>query len=145
MDFDSAMKISGSGLTAHRTWLNVLSSNLANMNTTKASDGKPYQRRTLIYDTAPVNESFGSMLDNALDEELEKVQVTDIVPDGRDFQQVYDPNHPDADENGIVLMPNISPVEEMANLLNATRSYDANLAALNTAKQLALKTLDIGK
>jgi flagellar basal-body rod protein FlgC len=67
------------------------------------------------------------------------------VPDGRDFRRVYDPSHPDADEDGIVLLPNISAVEEMANLLNASRSYEANLAALNMAKQLALKSLELGK
>ncbi len=147
MDFDSAMKISGSGLTAHRTWLNVLSANLANINTTKTADGKPYQRRTPIYAATPMNDDFGEMIDNAFDGEgeLDKVQVEDIVPDGRDFRSVYDPNHPDADANGYVLMPNINPVEEMANLVTATRSYEANLAALNTAKQLAVKTLDISK
>jgi len=74
----------------------------------------------------------------------EKVQVSDIVSDNRDFRQVYDPSHPDADEKGIVLMPNINPVEEMANLVNASRSYEANLAALQTARQLATKTMEIG-
>jgi len=74
----------------------------------------------------------------------EKVQVSDIVSDNRDFRQVYDPSHPDADEKGIVLMPNINPVEEMANLITASRSYEANLAALQTAKQLANKSMEIG-
>ncbi len=72
------------------------------------------------------------------------MQVADIVPDQRDFRQVYDPGHPDADEKGIVLMPNINPVEEMANLINASRSYEANLAALQTARQLATKSMEIG-
>jgi flagellar basal-body rod protein FlgC len=144
MDFDSSMKISASGLSANRAWINVLSANLANINTTRTADGKPYQRRTVIYESTPA-ENFGSQLDLALQDNLQKVSVTDIVSDGRDFREVYDPSHPDANENGIVLMPNINSVEEMANLVNASRSYEANLAALNMAKQLALKAIEIGK
>jgi flagellar basal-body rod protein FlgC len=144
MDFDSSMKISASGLSANRAWINVLSANLANINTTRTADGKPYQRRTVIYESTPA-ESFGSQLDLAMGDNLQKVSVTDIVSDGRDFREVYDPGHPDANENGIVLMPNINSVEEMANLVNASRSYEANLAALNMAKQLALKAIEIGK
>lgn len=144
MDFDSAMKISSSGLSANRTWINVLSANLANINTTRTGDGKPYERKTVIYESTPVEADFAGQLNTALGEDIERVEVTDIVSDGRDFRQVYDPGHPDADEKGIVLMPNINPVEEMANLVNASRSYEANLAALQTAKQLALKALEIG-
>jgi flagellar basal-body rod protein FlgC len=77
--------------------------------------------------------------------ELEAVRVAEIVPDGRNFKEVYDPGHPDANQNGIVSMPNISAVEEMANMVMATRSYEANLAALNNAKQMALRATDIGK
>lgn len=145
MDFDSSMRISASGLSANRAWINVLSSNLANMNTTRTADGKPYQRRTIIYESVPSASSFDEVLDNALQEEVQKVQVTDIVADGRDFKEVYDPSHPDANAEGVVLTPNISQVEEMANLVNASRSYEANLAAINTAKQLALKAIEIGK
>lgn len=144
MDFDGSMKISASGLTANRTWINVISANLANINTTRTADGKPYQRRTVIYESTPTTD-FGDTLNMAIKEDLQKVEVTDIVSDGRDFKEVYSPNHPDANEKGIVLMPNISSVEEMASLVNATRSYEANLAALNTAKQLAVKAMDIGR
>ena len=143
MDFDSSMKISASGLAANRTWLNVLSANLANVNTTKSSDGKPYQRRTVMYESTPFAQSMDDEL--GMRDQLQKVEVTDILPDGRDFKEVYDPGHPDANAQGLVLMPNINPVEEMANLVNASRSYEANLAALNTAKHLALKAMDIGK
>jgi len=145
MDFESSMKISSSGLTANRVYMNVLSANLANANTTRTASGKPYERRTVIYQSVAAEESFDKVLDNSIDEELQKVQVADIVSDGRDFRRIYDPGHPDADAQGIVLMPNISPVEEMANLVDATRSYEANLAALNTSKQLALKALEIGR
>lgn len=144
MDFDSAMNISASGMKANRTWINVTSANLANVNTTKTEDGKPYMRKTVIYESTPV-EGFAGQLKSAMGEEPEKVEVADIIPDRRDFKEVYDPSHPDANEQGVVLMPNINPVEEMANLVNASRSYEANLAALQTAKQLSLKALEIGR
>lgn len=145
MDFETTAKISASGLSANRTWLNVLTSNLANSQTTKTADGKPYERRTVIYESVPAVETFSDSLDSAMGEDLSKVRVTDILPDGRDFKNVFDPNHPDANAQGIVQFPNINPVEEMANLLVASRTYEANLAALNTAKQLALKAIEIGK
>jgi len=143
MDLESAIQISASGLKANRVWINVLSSNLANVNTTKTAEGVPYTRKTVIYEATPAD-GFAGELSAAMGGGAEKVQVSDIVPDKRDFRQVYDPSHPDADEKGIVLMPNINPVEEMANLINASRSYEANLAALQTARQLALKSMEIG-
>ena len=143
MDLESSIQISASGLKANRTWINVISANLANVNTTKTSEGVPYMRKTVVYETVP-DEGFAGELNTAMSEASEKVKVSDIVSDMRDFRQVYDPGHPDADAKGIVLMPNINPVEEMANLLNASRSYEANLAALQTARQLALKSIDIG-
>jgi flagellar basal-body rod protein FlgC len=143
MDLESSIQISASGLKANRTWINVLSSNLANMNTSKTAEGTPYTRKTVIYETVPA-EGFAGELSAAIGGGAEKVQVVDIVSDKRDFKQIYDPGNPDADEKGIVLMPNINPVEEMANLVNASRSYEANLAALQTARQLALKTMEIG-
>ncbi len=144
MDFDSSMKISASGLRANRTWINVLSSNLANANTTRTEDGTPYQRKTVIYESK-ASGGFGEELNTALSAGPEEVEVTDVVPDQRDFREVYDPGNPDANDKGIVLMPNVNPVEEMANLLNASRSYEANLAAIQVAKQLAVKSLEIGK
>ncbi|MEJ5347483.1 MAG: flagellar basal body rod protein FlgC [Desulfosoma sp.] len=145
MDFETSMRISASGLRAHRAWINVLSANLANINTTRTSEGTPYRRRTLIYESVPQDDSFDAMLREAMEGELERVEVSAVVPDGRDFRTVYDPNHPDADANGMVRLPNVNPVEDMANMLNAARSYEANLAALNTAKTLALRALELGR
>jgi flagellar basal-body rod protein FlgC len=145
MDLDNAFRISASGLRASRTWLNVISANLANANTTKTASGEPYERRTVIYESVPSQESFDEILDGALGEDLQKVRVNAVVPDGREFREVYDPGHPDADDQGVVKMPNINSVEEMVNLVMASRSYEANLAAMSTAKQLALRALDIGK
>jgi flagellar basal-body rod protein FlgC len=145
MDFENTLRISGSGMSAQRTWMNVLSSNLANVNTTRTASGQPYERRTVVYESAPTADDFNQVLDDSLQEESQGVKVVNIVSDKRDFRQVYDPGHPDADANGVVQMPNISSVEEMTNLVIATRSYEANLTALNNAKTMALKALEIGK
>jgi len=145
MDFDSAMKISASGLTANRTWINVLSANLANVHTTRTPDGQPYQRRTVIYESVPFSENLDDAIGSGFGNDIEKVSVAEITPDKRDLKEIYDPSHPDADAQGMVRMPNISTIEEMANLVNASKSYEANLAAITTAKQLALKALEIGK
>lgn len=145
MDFDSAIKISASGLTANRAWINVLSANMANAHTTRTADGQPYSRRTVIYESTPFSESLDEAVGGGFGNEIEKVTVSEIVPDKREFKEVYDPGHPDADARGIVRMPNISTIEEMANMVNASKSYEANLAAITIAKQLALKALEIGR
>lgn len=145
MDFDTSMKISASGLSAQRTWMNVISSNLANVNTTRTASGQPYARLSAVVEAVAANEDFDRVLDDITQEDLQAVRVAGIVPDGRDFKRVYDPGHPDADQQGVVAMPNISAVEEMANMVMASRSYEANLSALNNAKQMALKAIEIGK
>ncbi len=145
MDFETSMKISASGLSAQRTWMNVISANLANVNTTRTESGKPYERQTTIVEAVDADNHFDQVLDGVVQEELQAVRVAGIVPDGREFKQVYDPGHPDANDKGVVSMPNISAVEEMANMVMASRSYEANLAALNNAKHMALKALEIGK
>jgi flagellar basal-body rod protein FlgC len=145
MDFENTLRISGSGMSAQRTWMNVLSANLANVNTTRTASGAPYERRTVVYETAPAVDDFNQVLDDSMLEESQGVKVVNIVSDKRDFRQVYDPGHPDADANGVLQMPNISSVEEMTNLVIATRGYEANLTALNNAKVMALKALEIGK
>lgn len=145
MDFETSMKISASGLSAQRTWMNVISANLANVNTTRTESGKPYERQTTIVEAVDADNHFDRVLDGVVQEELQAVRVAGIVPDGREFKQVYDPGHPDANHKGVVSMPNISAVEEMANMVMASRSYEANLAALNNAKHMALKALEIGK
>ncbi len=145
MDFETSMKISASGLSAQRTWMNVISANLANVNTTRTESGKPYERQTTIVEAVDADNHFDRVLDGIVQEELQAVRVAGVVPDGREFKQVYDPGHPDANDKGVVSMPNISAVEEMANMVMASRSYEANLAALNNAKHMALKALEIGK
>ncbi|MGC8718675.1 MAG: flagellar basal body rod protein FlgC [Thermodesulforhabdaceae bacterium] len=145
MGFEKILKISVSGLNANRAWMTTVAANLANMNTTRTDDGQPYRRRTVIFESTPVEEDNFSAVLKREEEDLDKVRVADIVPDGRNFREVYDPSHPDADDKGIVRFPNINPVEEMVNLLEASRAYEANLTVLDTTKQMALRALELGK
>jgi flagellar basal-body rod protein FlgC len=145
MDFDAAMKISAAGMKAQRAWMNVLSANLANINTTRTPSGKPYERRTIVYEATPAEEDFDHILDDLCSASLQSVRVVDVVADGRAFREVHDPGHPDANDEGVVALPNISSIEEMTNMVLATRSYEANLAALNNSKHMALKALEIGR
>ena len=143
MNLESAMQISASGLSSDRTWIDVTASNLANVNTTKTADGLPYQRKSVIFEAKPAD-GFKGVLNSAMGRGADKVEVNDIVSDGNNFKKVYEPGNPEADTNGYVLKPNINPIEEMANLEDASRSYEANLAALETAKNLAIKSISIG-
>ena len=145
MDLMTALKVGSSGMSAQRTWMNILAENLANVNTTRTQDGKPYRRKTVIFETVPYGSSFDDLLASFEDNSVSEVQVSDIVEDGRDFKEVFDPGHPDANEKGIVLYPNISIVEEMVNMLTATRSYEANASVIKNVKAMAMKTLELGR
>jgi flagellar basal-body rod protein FlgC len=143
MDLSIPFTISASGLQAQRQRMNVISSNLANMQSTRTAEGGPYRRKEVIFSGAPVQgPSFGGLLNQATNR-LQTVQVSAIVEDGREPKQVYDPGHPDADPQGFVTMPNINLMEEMVNLMSATRSYEANVTVLDAAKNMALKALEI--
>ena len=146
MDFFSSMRVSASGLDAQTKRMNTISSNLANAETTRGADpeGGPYRRKDPIFVAQPDREHFAEILDNHLDENIQGVQVTDIMTDQRPPRLVYLPHHPDANEQGYVAMPNVHPVEETANMIEAQRSYEANVTALRTAKDMAEKALEIG-
>jgi flagellar basal-body rod protein FlgC len=142
MDFFSAMDISASALTAERTRMNLISSNLANANSTRSAEGGPYRRKDAVF-TATGAGSFGRALTRASD--LRGVQVSQIVEDQNPPRLQYEPTHPDADARGYVAYPNVNVVEEMADMISASRSYEANITAVNAAKNMALKTLDLGR
>ena len=145
MDLLTALKVSSSGLSAQRTWMNVLAENLANINTTRTQNGGPYKRKTVIFEAVPSGSDFDQLLTQFVDGSVSEVKVADIVNDGRDFREVFDPSHPDANKKGIVLYPNKNVVEEMVNMLTAARSYEANTSVIKSIKSMALKTLDIGR
>ncbi|MBZ4672365.1 MAG: flagellar basal-body rod protein FlgC [Deferribacteraceae bacterium] len=133
MSFFDVMKLSATGLSAQRIRINVISANLANANTTRGENGEPYRRKDVIFEQVLEGEMAGG------------VKVQDVIEDDKPFILKFEPGHPDADEEGYVRYPNVNPVEEMINMLEAQRSYESNLTVLNTAKQLALRALEIGR
>ncbi|MEK0316046.1 flagellar basal body rod protein FlgC [Cohnella sp. 56] len=140
--------ISASALTAQRLRMDVISSNIANAETTRASyvNGKfvPYRRK--MVEIAPVDTTFKNMLNDKLDATgAQGVKVTSITDDETPFKQVYNPTHPDADANGMVSMPNVDVLKEMVDMISATRSYEASVTALNASKSMFSKTLEIGR
>ncbi len=145
MDFFDALHVSASGLSAQRLRMNLISANLANMNTTRTKAGGPYRRKDPVFSAQAPAASFREMLRNRQQEMLKEVAVIGIVEDSRPPIRKYDPNHPDADENGYVALPNINVMEEMVNMISATRSYEANVTAIKAAKDMALKALEIGQ
>ncbi|MBW1720693.1 MAG: flagellar basal body rod protein FlgC [Deltaproteobacteria bacterium] len=148
MDLMQAIERAASGMLAQRIRLNVISTNLANANTTRTEDGKPYRRKTVIFETTPGVpgvESFEKRLKSTLEARLSGVRVREIVPIGGEFKKIYDPSHPDADENGFVYLPNVNLVEEMVNMLDANRAYEANAAVIKAAKNMALKAIELGR
>jgi len=145
MDFLKSMDISSSGMTAQRSRLNVVSMNLANANTTRTEEGTAYRRKTVIFTTDPVDNSFESQLKDSMDKKLYGVKVTNVVPVAGELKQVYDPTHPDADKDGYVNYPNVNLVEEMVSMLNANRSYEANASAIKASKEMALKAIELGR
>lgn len=145
MGFFQSMSISSSGLAAQRLRMNILSSNLANAQTTRTPEGGPYKRKDVIFSAVPEGGPFENYLDEAFGTQLNKVKVIDIHQDTNPPRKVYDPGHPDADKNGYVEMPNVKVMSEMVNMIAATRAFEANTTALNSAKQMALKALEIGR
>jgi flagellar basal-body rod protein FlgC len=143
--FDS-MEISSSGLTAQRTRMKTISSNIANVNTTRTPGGGPYRRKDTIFAALPSHKSFlQELIHQEKDDGTRHVKVVGVTEDNRPPKLKYDPNHPDANEEGYVELPNIDVVEEMTNMMVAKRSYEANVAAFNATKNMIVKALDIGK
>ncbi|MCC7202997.1 MAG: flagellar basal body rod protein FlgC [Nitrospirae bacterium] len=136
MDIGKIFSISASGLEAQRIRMNIIAGNLANAQSTHTQEGGPYRRKDVV---------FSEVLDNALDNSAGAVEVKEIVEDKRPFQVVFDPQHPDANEEGYVQLPNVNLLEEMVNMMSASRSYEANVTAVNSAKAMAQKALEIGR
>ncbi|BCG59692.1 flagellar basal body rod protein FlgC [Paenibacillus sp. URB8-2] len=148
MNFGSSFGISASALTAQRLRMDVISSNIANAETTRASvvDGKavPYRRKLVMLESAR-NDSFSNILNSKMNGGSEGVRVQAIIEDSSPLKPVYNPTHPDADANGYVYMPNVDITKEMVDMLSASRSYEANVTMLNASKSMVSKALEIGK
>lgn len=146
MSVFSSMNISATGMTAQRMRMDTISQNIANVNTTRTDNGGPYRRKTVVFEEIGQNNGFRSMLDGYLRDykSMGGVKVSKIVEDSRPFITVYDPTHPDADQEGYVKMPNVNSLEEMTNLIGANRAYEANVTAFNANKGMLMKALEIG-
>ncbi|MBN2319546.1 MAG: flagellar basal body rod protein FlgC [Acidobacteria bacterium] len=139
MSLLDAIAVSASGLTAQRKRLEVLVSNLANANTTRPAGVEPFRRKDVVFSSVTPARSFGAEFENA----VQGVEISGITTDRTDPDRRHEPGHKHADSEGYVYYPNIKPMEELVNVLSATRSYEANLQAVNSAKEMAMKTLEI--
>ncbi len=133
MSLFNVFEISGGALTAQSHRLNTVASNLANADSVTGPDGKPYRAKQVVFSTVPIAGADAS-----------GVRVSDVIEDQSPMKKVHDPKHPSADAQGYVTMPNVNVVDEMVNMISASRSYQNNVEVMNTAKTLLMKTLQLG-
>lgn len=144
MNFFSAMEITASGLGAQRTRMNVLASNLANARTTRSEDGQgPYRRLDPVFQAVPVASRFSEMVNDPSAQSAYMVEVPEIREDEGEPMRVYEPGHPDADEDGYIELPNVNVVEEMVNMITASRAYESGVTVMQTIKSMARSAISI--
>jgi len=144
MDFLSALRVSATGLSAERTRVNLAASNLANAESTRGPDGRPYARLDPVMRAIDFESALG--LPGAPGGgEIQGVEVAEIARDESPGRRVYSPSHPDADPEGFVVLPNVNPIHEVVNLMSAQKAYDANATAVDTLKTMAQRALDIAR
>ena len=141
MNLLTALDVNASGLAAQRQRVEVSSANLANSQTTRTEEGGAYRRKDVVFQTASFQDSLGSAMNGG----VQGVEVSGVLEDTRPFDRRYEPGHPDADKDGYVSYPNVNAMEEMANLVEAARSYEANIASIGIVKTMINRTLDIGR
>ena len=141
MEFFTTFKICASGLSAQRAKLDVITSNIANVNTSSTPEGGPYKRKMITFSAEPLKEGF----DKTLADAVRMVKVKNVIEEKEGFKRIYDPAHPDADKDGFVTLPNVNIMLEMTDLITASRSYEACATAFDAAKNMALKAMEIGK
>ncbi len=144
MGIFDVLRISASGLKAQRTRMEVVASNIANVHTTRTEEGGPFRKKEVVFTTQDVSEgiTFGSLFQQKVEE---GVNVEEVKESTRPFEQTHDPYHPDADANGYVTYPNVNVMEEMADMVAATRAYEANVNVINNTKEMFNRSLEIGK
>ena len=145
MDFMTALDIGSSALSAERTYLNIISMNLANAKTTRTAEGGAYRRKSVVMAAKQVDSDFSKTMQSELGRELRGVRVESIAIDKRPPRMVYEPGHPDANGEGYVAYPDINVVEEMANLMTVQRGYEANVTSIDTIKAMYSKALEINR
>jgi flagellar basal-body rod protein FlgC len=144
MDFFKAMEITASGLNAERARMNALASNLANARTTRTEGGGPYKRIDPVFQAIPISQTSSELSNDQVAQAASVVVVKGMQEDQSPPQQVYDPSHPDADANGYVALPNVNVVQEMVNMITASRAYEAGVTVMQTVKGMARSALSIG-
>jgi flagellar basal-body rod protein FlgC len=148
MSFFNSVNIAATGLTAQRLRMDTIAENIANVNTTRTADGGPFQRRVVLFEQIPGEGPFHRVFGDALTSagyQGNGVRVSHVLNDPSPGHLVFDPTHPDADEEGYVRMPNVNIVEEMVNMISASRSYEANITAMTSFRGIVARTLEIGR
>jgi len=143
MSLFTLFSVSASGMAAQRRRAELLVENLANAETTRTPEGGPYRRKDVVFESRPVESEFTSLFHSLASAPVSGVRVAEIVVDAREPERRYLPGHPDADAEGYVAFPRVSPAEDMVDLLNATRSYGANVAAISAVKDMIQRSLDL--
>ncbi len=141
MDFINSFKICGAGLEVQRVKLDTAIENIANVNTTRTPEGGPYKRKTAVIEAKRMEGAFNSVLK----EELRLAKIAGVISDDRAVKMIYDPAHPDANEKGFVALPDINLFLEMMDMITVNRSYEAVTAAFDATKQMAMKSLEMGR
>lgn len=137
----TSFKICGSGLAAQRAKMDVITSNLANVNSTRTEEGGPYKKKSVAFTAEAVESPF----DSAIKDAIKTVRIEEVTEDPNAVKMTYDPSHPDADASGYVAMPNINIMTEMADMIMAARGYEACVTAFDATKSMTLKTLEMGR
>jgi flagellar basal-body rod protein FlgC len=137
------MSVAASGMTAQRIRTQLLVENISNAETTRTPEGGPYRRKDAVFSSEPVDSTFASMFDESASGEAMGVNVADISVDTREPERRYVPGHPDADKDGYVSFPKMNPVEDMVDLMGASRNYQANVAAIGAVKDMLQRSLDL--
>ena len=145
MDLLKSMKISASGLRANLKRTEAINSNIANAQTTRTAEGGPYRPKKVVFGSEPARESFGEILEGEIDAQAQTVHATEVINSDKPPVLKYEPNHPDANDQGYVAYPDINAMVEMADLLTAQRAYEANLKSMQITKGMAQKALELGK
>tara|TARA_B100000683_G_C12450504_1_gene539917 strand:+ start:532 stop:969 length:438 start_codon:yes stop_codon:yes gene_type:complete len=145
MDFFTSMNVSSSGMASNRKRMNAISSNIANAQTTRTVEGGPYRRKEVVFGSEPARENFSDVLEGEMGANIQKVHATEVLSVNEAPILKYEPGHVDANDKGYVAYPNVNVMKEMADMISASRSYEANISALNTAKSMAMKSLEIGR
>ena len=141
MNFLKSLETSASGLYAQRKRMDIIASNLANIETTHTEKGGPYRRKMVVMGTKEIDQDFDKMFNAS----VKGVQIEDVVEDQTPFKKVYNPSHPDADSNGYLYKPNVDLIVETTNMMMARRAFEANIAAIKATRQMIIKALEIGR